>query len=296
MAGFFSRYSVEFDPKNEALSAKLANCYAENFPRNFTIRRSVQDMQKLNWIGLPKRRVVVASPVCANFSKENNNGGETEIDISSAIATASAIATLTPSVFVLEQVPAYEGSKSWAIITDALHADGYNVTSQVVDMKDYGIPQLLRKRLIAVASKGKQFVFPTPSNQCLSWWDAIADLELPDSQLLIKQKRAIEKFQGQEPLLVERVGNRGECKVFPATGLAPTLKKSIFTDEKGVNRKQFFDIAFTGDKASQLTKRAAARIQGIPDWWEPTCPAAIGYGVPSFFFYQLFTSIKNQLF
>lgn len=97
-------------------------------------------------------------------------------------------------MFTLENVPRYQNSQSFSIILSALEQEGYLVNYSVVNMADFGLPQA-RRRLVLVASRGFRVALPT-HRKPIGWYDAIAHLipMMTDSQLLPKQRQALEKF------------------------------------------------------------------------------------------------------
>jgi DNA (cytosine-5)-methyltransferase 1 len=299
MAGFVSGVGVEYNPHRPKLSARIAVCHEVNFPEGRVVRKSVQQVSQDGWVDLPKGGILVASPDCSNFSRSKVNGGESESDIEAAIAVASGIKKTQPQVFVLEQVEKYLTSKAWGIISQALREEGYKITLRVVNFAEYGVPQLERVRMIVVACKEIKFKFPEPKGWRVSWYESCQDLipTLPESTLLDGQKAAIAEFlktNPPQPLLVTRVGR--EYRVYGCDRPAPTMVKSIFTDQRDNERSKFADLYLPDGTIREVTKAVAARFQSFPDWWQPTCGAAIGYAVPPFFSYQLFLEIKEQIY
>ncbi|MEJ6485562.1 hypothetical protein N0Y54_30395 [Nostoc punctiforme UO1] len=85
-------------------------------------------------------------------------------------------------------------------------------------MADFGLPQA-RRRLVLIASRGFRVALPTGAKSC-GWYEAIAHLipTMPDSQLLPKQRQAVEQFLATNeptPLLIQRVGERNGMKYKP---------------------------------------------------------------------------------
>ncbi|MDZ7969982.1 MAG: DNA cytosine methyltransferase [Nostoc sp. DedSLP03] len=237
-------------------------------------------------------------------SAKAGKGIETADDLSAAIAVAEAIRQLQPRVFTLENVPRYQNSQSFSIILDALELEGYSVDYSVVNMADFGLPQA-RRRLVLVASKGFQVALSTKSKPC-GWYEAIGHLipTMTDSQLLSKQRQAVEQFltaNEPTPLLIERVGGRTKSKYKPGHLPCNTILRSHFTDHKGCNRSKFADIWLPDGTVKSLSIAGAAKLQGFLNWYEfpketATAGSIIGYSVPPSFAAQLFTHIqKNEL-
>ncbi|WP_392529957.1 DNA cytosine methyltransferase [Nostoc sp. C117] len=309
-AGIRPVIAVEFDPSKPDLSRAIALNHHRNFHEYGCriIQLTVQEVAQLGFIGFPRRPDYLhASPVCANFSQAHTakagKGMETADDMTAAIAITEAIRQLQPRVFTLENVLRYQNSQSFAIILNALEQEGYSVDYSVVNMADFGLPQA-RRRLVLIACRDLAISLP-PTSDPIGWYGAIAHLirTMPDSQLLLKQQQALEKFlagNAPTPLLIERVGGRTESKYKPGHLPCNTILRSHFTDHKGCNRSKFADIWLPDGTVKSLSIEGAAILQGFPGWYEfpnetATAGSIIGYSVPPSFAAQLFTHIQKQL-
>ncbi|MBD2731915.1 DNA cytosine methyltransferase [Nostoc sp. FACHB-892] len=307
-AGIRPVIAVEFDPSKPELSKAIAKTHHHNFSEYGCriIQLTVQEVAQSGFLGFPRRPDYLhASPVCANFSQAHTakagKGEETTDDLTAALAVAEAIRQLQPRVFTLENVPRYQNSQSFSIILNALEQEGYSVDYSVVNMADFGLPQA-RRRLVLIASRGCRVALPSGTTPC-GWYEAIAHLipSMTDSQLLPKQRQAVEQFLATNeptPLLLERVGGRTESKYKPAHLPCNTILRSHFTDHKGCNRSKFADIWLPDGTVKSLSIQAAAILQGFPDWYEfpneaATAGSIIGYSVPPSFASQLFMSAQS---
>ena len=170
-------------------------------------------------------------------------------------------------------------------------------------MADFGLPQA-RRRLVLIANKGLHVALPTGAIPC-GWYGGIAHLipSMTDSQLLPKQRQALEKFlagNAPRPLLIQRVGGRTQSKYKPGHLPCNTILRSHFTDHKGCNRSKFADIWLPDGTVKSLSIEGAAKLQGFPDWYEfsnesATAGSIIGYSVPPSFATQLFMSAQSIL-
>ncbi|MHC5746740.1 MAG: DNA cytosine methyltransferase [Nostoc sp.] len=307
-AGIRPVIAVEFDPTKPDLSRAIALNHHRNF-REYgcrVVQLTVQEIARLGFLGFPRRPDYLhASPVCANFSQAHTakagKGIETADDLSAAIAVAEAIRQLQPRVFTLENVPRYQNSQSFAIILNALELEGYSVDYSVVNMANFGLPQA-RRRLVLIASKGFGVAIPA-HRKPIGWYEAIAHLipTMSDSQLLPKQRQAVEEFltaNEPTPLLIQRVGGRTESKYKPAHLPCNTILRSHFTDHKGCNRSKFADIWLADGTVKSLSIQGVAILQGFPVWYEfpnetATAGSIIGYSVPPSFATQLFMSAQS---
>ncbi|MDM9580085.1 DNA cytosine methyltransferase [Nostoc sp. GT001] len=309
-AGIRPVIAVEFDPSKPELSRAIAKTHHRNF-REYgcrIIQLTVQEVAQSGFLGFPRRPDYLhASPVCANFSQAHTakagKGGETNDDLTAAIAVAEAIRQLQPRVFTLENVPHYQNSQSFSIILSDLELEGYSFDYSVVNMADFGLPQA-RRRLVLVASRGFHVALPSSATPC-GWYEAIAHLipTMADSHLLPKQQQALEKFLAGNvptPLLIQRVGGRSQSKYKPGHLPCNTILRSHFTDHKGCNRSKFADIWLPDGTVKSLSIQGAAILQGFPSWYEfppetATAGSIIGYSVPPSFATQLFASVQSIL-
>lgn len=288
-AGIEPILAVEYDPDKPELSEALAASHEANFPRCKVIRRTVSECAADNFPGFPlEPDILWASPVCSNFSVAKN-GKEQPSDIEAASAVVAAIRRLKPKHFFLENVPAYQKSESWKQIELILPTLGYRVTSSIVDMSDYGVPQA-RVRFIAIASlEGKPL--PLPDKQpATGWYDAIADLipNLPESQLLKGQQKSVDEFIKSNPptlMLINRSGGRGRYRAVPSTRPANTIMRSHFTDGKNANRTKFADIWLPDGTVKSVSIECIRRLQSFPDWYQlpeqiGVAGSILGYSVP----------------
>ncbi|MDZ8070424.1 MAG: DNA cytosine methyltransferase [Nostoc sp. DedQUE08] len=309
-AGIRPAIAVEFDSSKPELSLAIAKTHYHNFSEYGCriIQLTVQEVAQSGFLGFPRRPDYLhASPVCANFSQAHTAKAgvalETADDFTAAIAVAEAIRQLQPRVFTLENVPRYQNSQSFSIILQVLESEGYSVDYSVVNMADFGLPQA-RRRLVLIASRGFRVALPT-HRKPIGWYDAIAHLipMMTDSQLLLKQRQALEKFlagNAPTPLLIERVGGRTQSKYKPGHLPCNTILRSHFTDHKGCNRSKFADIWLPDGTVKSLSIEGAAILQGFPGWYEfpnetATAGSIIGYSVPPSFATQFFISAQSKI-
>lgn len=101
----------------------------------------------------------------------------------------NVLRVLKPKAFIFENVYGLKGANGgepWNEIVTSFLKLGYNISSEIIDSADYGVPQH-RERLIVVGSLGANFVFPEPTHgpdsssgkELVSIWDAIHDIQ-PD--------------------------------------------------------------------------------------------------------------------
>lgn len=298
-AGIDPIWAVEWNPHNTQLSEALIQSHKRNFPNCKVVAKPVQ---QVDWRRLPKVNILWASPMCSNFSMAKN-AEETLEDIEMAMAVCDAIAILTPTYFYLENVAGYRKSVSFDAIISTLKRLGYSVEWSIENFAHYGLPQA-RKRLILRSALGVAVSsLPKKVEKHVGWYEAIADLipNLPDSELLPNQQQSADKYLEKNPpapLLIDRVGGRGDYKAKPGHLPANTILRSQFTDGNNRNRNRCGDIRLLNGEIKSLTIECVRRLQGFPDWYQMPESVAIagsilGYSVPPMFVKQLFEAIEG---
>lgn len=300
-AGIDPVWAVEWNSHNPKLSEALIHAHKRNFPDCQVVAKPVQ---QVNWRRLPRVKVLWSSPMCSSFSPANQGAEETMEDIEMAMAVCDAIAILTPTYFYLENVAQYRKSVSFDAIASTLKRLGYSVEWSIENFADYGLPQA-RKRLILRSALGVA-VPPLPKKveKHVGWYEAIADLipGLPDSNLLPNQQQSVDKYLEKNPpvpLLIDRVGGRGDYKVKPGHLPANTILRSQFTDGNNRNRNRCGDIRLLSAEIKSLTIECVRRLQGFPDWYDLPAEIAIagsilGYSVPPLFVQKLFKALLER--
>jgi DNA-cytosine methyltransferase len=166
------RYAVEYDPA-------IAAVYRANHGDHVQVAR-VEDVDYSLWGALD---YLHASPVCKEFSQAKTGGTEGEGDLSSALAVVRCLEQTTPRVFTLENVGAYQHSKSYKLICRALDLAGYMWHAEVLNAADFGVPQTRRRLILRAVRDSLLPGWPAPV-RWVGWYAAIEDLipTLPPSQ------------------------------------------------------------------------------------------------------------------
>jgi DNA (cytosine-5)-methyltransferase 1 len=165
-------HAVEYDPA-------IAAVYRQNHGDHIQVAK-VEDVNYSAWGALD---YLHASPVCKEFSQAKTGGIEGENDINTALAVVRCLEQTAPRVFTLENVGAYQHSKSFKLICRALDLAGYMWHAEVLNSADFGVPQT-RRRLILRAVKDSLLPGLAAPDPWVGWYAAIEDLlpTLPPSQ------------------------------------------------------------------------------------------------------------------
>ncbi|MDR2571260.1 MAG: DNA cytosine methyltransferase [Oscillospiraceae bacterium] len=127
------------------------------------------DINKVEYSEIPFCDVIIGGPPCQSFSLAGNRKADDKrghlvwkyIDI---------IKHIKPRAFLFENVTGLlsarnsNGEKILPLLEATFRNIGYNISSQIIDATEFGIPQR-RKRVIIVGLSGNnQFIFPCPTH------------------------------------------------------------------------------------------------------------------------------------
>ena len=143
--------------------------------------RNLGDMTKIDWSKVPDFDLLFYSTPCTDFSNAGKQaGGEEGSGTRSSILwwTRYAIQHKMPKYLVMENVKALTSEKFRPLFLkwcDELTSYGYTNFQQILNAKDYGIPQN-RERIFVVSILGDAwFSFPQPFELKLRLKDMLED-------------------------------------------------------------------------------------------------------------------------
>jgi DNA (cytosine-5)-methyltransferase 1 len=148
----------------------------------------------------------VAGFPCQTFSSLGKNlGFDDKIKGTIFFDVYDFIKRVQPNIFILENVKAlttHDKGKTFKIIMDSLNdLNIYNINYEVLNTKDYGIPQS-RSRIYIVGIKKslkKNFNFPTKMNKTIPI-DSLL-LNLPKDSIIPRNKTLLDEIEKRYPLI-----------------------------------------------------------------------------------------------
>lgn len=253
-------HAVEHDPA-------IAAVYRLNHGDHIQVA-SVCDVDYAPWGALD---YLHASPVCKEFSQAKTGGAEGDNDIQTALAVVRCIEQTMPRVFTLENVGAYQHSKSYRLICRALDLAGYMWHAEVLNSADFGVPQT-RRRLILRAVKDALLpglAAPTP---WVGWYAAIEDLVpmLADKRFTDWQMSIFPKEKHGAGFLMQSRTDDGSQ--FPRWSDQPAY--TVCAEQ--AHPKAFI---FNSSRTVTMNPRANARYQSLPDKYQLTGNASLDYRI-----------------
>ena len=134
--------------------------------------------------------ILVGGSPCQAFSMVGKRKGLEDARGTLFYDFARVIKECKPKVFIYENVKgllSHDGGKTWEIVQECFNKLGYKIYHQVLNAKDYGIPQN-RERIFVVGFKDKKvnFTFPKPIKLQSTMQDFLEDYI--DSKYYLKEK------------------------------------------------------------------------------------------------------------
>jgi DNA (cytosine-5)-methyltransferase 1 len=128
------------------------NTHAANHPDAV---HACQDLQQADFGAVPPVDVVLASPACQGHSTaRGKDRPHHDNQRATAWAVVAAVEVTRPSIFVVENVLAFQRWKLYPAWCAAMAALGYALSPMVIDAADHGVPQH-RPRLFFVGSRSR---------------------------------------------------------------------------------------------------------------------------------------------
>jgi len=184
MAGIDIKLGIDIDPY-------ACETFKYNHPKALVINKDIREVKNIN-ISKTDSTVLFGGPPCQGYSKSNTR--TRNIDNEKNWFYKDYIRLLIdwkPDWFVFENVAGLKGAAKGfffnEILKDFTETD-YNITWDILNAKDFGVPQN-RERLFIVGSlKNNDFKFPHPNGNIVTVGDALKDLPKLENGSRIKRK------------------------------------------------------------------------------------------------------------
>lgn len=227
--------------------------------------------------------IIAGGSPCQSFSVMGKRAGLEDTRGTLFYDYARIVRETQPKVFLFENVPGmlvHDKGNTWKVIRQVFESLNYKLFYQVLDAKDYGIPQK-RRRLFVVGFKDKtvDFSFPTPIKLTKTLFDYLEPNVSFDHYLgekgfafvtdpshpnrthvnceIAKTQKANQQFNWNGDFIFEPLGRKHSAKI----------RERAFVGEwhgkRGVARK--------------LTNRECLRLMGFPDTFKIVVPPVQAY-------------------
>ncbi len=246
---------------------------------------------------IPKIDVLIAGPPCQGFSTLGRRDLADERNQLS-LSVPGIAARAGAKIVVVENVPPFLSSPSWAKMARLFRRYGYTVQTMIMNASDYGTPQN-RERAFTVASKAGKVAVPNPTSAGNSPTVAQAFSNIHENDPLHVWPQSSELALKRFSFIPPKGDKRDLVRLVPE--LCPSSWQTLgaqATDVWGrINASApsntlrcRFQNPSTGryihptlDRVISL--REGARLQGIPDGWtfcgdRTSIQRQIGNGVP----------------
>lgn len=245
-------------------------------------------------ISYPTADILIAGPPCQPYSKAGLKKGQTDNRNGFPIFI-DALDKINPEIAIFENVKGLLNEKSnyFEVLIKQLNIRGYNLNYDVLNSKDYLVPQS-RERLFLIACKGKsKFMFPNKSERIIPIKAAIGKVrsKIPKDTIIlnsymddyIKKYEIASKCKNPRDLNLETPSRTLTCRNLSGmTGDMIRLKLS-------------------NGKRRTLSISEAALLQSFPSSFKfignkNSVMNQIGNAVPPMMSYSIAKSILNQYY
>lgn len=231
--------------------------YQSKFPEH----KNYGDITKINAKELPDFDLFVGGFPCQAFSIAGKRGGFDDTRGTLFFDCARILKEKQPRNFILENVKgllSHDNGRTFKTIINTLTELGYCVEWQVLNAKNFGVPQN-RERVFIVGHLGgipERKVFPIGESNKSS--GGISQLNNPRHS-----NDRIYAVDGISPTLNTAQGGNRQPNIITST--ITTENAHVFG--KNVTARQAFDIASLTGKIRRLTPLECERLMGYPDNW-----------------------------
>jgi len=237
--------------------------------------------------------LLVGGSPCQSFSIIGDQGGFEDTRGTLFYEFARSIKEIKPKVFIYENVFGmykHDKGKTWATVKNVFDELGYHYKYEVLDARDYGIPQG-RRRVFVVGFLNKEhydkFEFPKPIPLKITMQDLLVDNAKEGSVSSINSKLVIDKKQGGEDpdpkyflsqKLINYVTSPGTKNFMHKDAkMDLPIARALLATMGNTHRASVNNYVTTDGKIRALTVRETHRLMGFPDDYEIIVSKAQAY-------------------
>lgn len=251
--------------------------YLANYDPNYYF----EDIKLLDGTDFNKKiDLFIGGSPCQSFSIAGRRGGFEDTRGTLFYEFARLVKEIEPKVFIYENVFGvlnHDKGKTWETMQNVFNELGYEYKFQVLNAKDYGIPQS-RRRIFVVGFKNKakmkNFEFPKPEPLEYKVQDfleencAIGSLQSVDGKLVKingKKGNPDEKYYLSEKLKKYCLSPGTKNFYHPNIEIDREVAMSILSTVGNSHRASVNNYYTTNGKVRALTERECLRLMGFPD-------------------------------
>lgn len=276
-AGFQTKVAIELEP----IATKA---YKLNHPNTHVIQKDIRDInakeiKKL--LGDEPLHLLAGCPPCQGFSsvRRLNKKQNVRDDRNNLVLEYyRMVRELKPITIMMENVPALKDYYLFKDIVKKLKLLGYHIEIEILDVKEYGVPQR-RRRLVMIGSLLGAISMPAPQTKKITVRDAISNLLPPEKSMDPLQKIVARHSENVARRIKLTPKNGGSWKDLPYEFTLSCHKKDGigFNDVYGRLRWDDYSTTITGgclnpskgrflhpEQNRVITPREAALLQSFP--------------------------------
>lgn len=221
------------------------------------------DITQIKLQDIPDHDILLAGFPCQPFSQAGLKNGFSDTRGTLFFDIARILNAKNPPMVLLENVKGFEShnkGRTFQVVRRALEDLGYEVHAQVLNARDFGLPQN-RERIFIVAIDRTQtskepFVFPTGSKAIVNVGQilekSVSDKYTISDQLWKGHKRRLREHRAKGNGFGYRLFSHSSC-------YTSTISARYYKDGSEILIQQ------DGRNPRKITPREAARLQGFPD-------------------------------
>jgi DNA (cytosine-5)-methyltransferase 1 len=217
------------------------------------------DITKIDESKIPNFDILLAGFPCQPFSNAGLKKGFEDSRGTLFFDIARIVKYHKPQVIFLENVKAFknhDNGNTYKVVEMTLQDLGYSVYSQILNAKDFGVPQN-RERIYIIAFLGDvDFTFPIPPKHIVKLGDVL------ENNIDKKYTISDRLWEGHQRRKIEHKekGNGFGYSLFDENSeYTSTISARYYKDGSEIL------IAQTNDNPRKITPREAARLQGFPE-------------------------------
>lgn len=217
------------------------------------------DITKIDACNIPRFDILLAGFPCQPFSNAGHKKGFEDARGTLFFDICRIVEYHNPEIILLENVKGFRNhdkGRTFLIVKSSLERLGYYVHSQVLNARDFGVPQN-RERIYIVAFKEKvNFEFPKPQKITTRLGD-ILEKSVDDKYII--SDRLWYGHQRRKKEHVEKGNGFGYSLFNKESSYTSTISARYYKDGSEIL------IAMENRNPRKITPREAARLQGFPE-------------------------------
>lgn len=275
--------------------SRRTNFVEQSYRANYSIKDDnyFYDVKLLDGTNFKNKiDLFVGGSPCQSFSVIGSRGGFEDARGTLFYEYARLVNEIKPKVFIYENVYGvltHDKGNTWKVMQNIFNELGYHYKWQILNAKDYGIPQG-RRRLYVVGFKNKsdydKFEFPKPIKLKYTMQDFLVD-NTKEGNLINKNKKLI---------ISEKIGEKVEDKYFlsdklkkyvlspgtknfmhPEAEIDLEVARALLSTQGNTHRASVNNYVTTNGKIRALTVRETHRLMGFPDDYKIVVSKAQAY-------------------